>query len=252
MLLFLPDIMRDILGFLIGRIKLAEGNLFSVRIFGPEALFLAGRIVSDHGIGRIQNALCGAVVLLQFDHARIRKMVFKIQNVIDVRAAEFVDRLVVIPHHTKVLILRCQKPDQFELRGIRVLILIHHDVAEFLLIVIKHLFVQLKKLHGEPDQIIKIQRVALFQRVLIFPVNPGDPLFLIVISAALLIFLRADEFILGGGDRVQKNPLPHQLCVNFQTLADIAHHGFLVIAVINGKITVISQSVNISSKNPYT
>ena len=63
-------------------------------------------------------------------------MFFKVQNVVDIRAAELINRLVIITDHAKVLVLACQRAHQFELRRIRILVLIHHDVAEALLIVV--------------------------------------------------------------------------------------------------------------------
>jgi len=42
------------------------------------------------------------------------------------------------------------------------------------------------------------------------------------------------------------------LGINIQLPAHILHHRLLVIRIINGKIGIISQIVNVTSQNPYT
>ena len=78
-----------------------------------------------------------------------------------VRATEFVDGLIVITHHAKIVVFARQQTDQLKLRRIRILILIHHNIAETILIRGKHLFVQFEQFHSFHDQIIKIQCIIL-------------------------------------------------------------------------------------------
>ena len=47
--------------------------------------------------------------------------------------------LVIITHDTQIAVTVRQQPDQFKLRRIRILVLIHHDVSKALLIVIEYL-----------------------------------------------------------------------------------------------------------------
>ena len=86
----------------------------------------------------------------------------KVQNIADVGPSEFIDGLIIIPHHTKVAVLGSQQPYQLKLGRIGILILIYHDIAETLLIVVQNFGIIFKKLHGLYDQIIKIQSIAAF------------------------------------------------------------------------------------------
>ena len=63
-------------------------------------------------------------------------MFFKVQDIINIRTAELIDRLVVITNDTQVLILSRKNTDQFKLCRIRILILVHHNIAKAFLIVV--------------------------------------------------------------------------------------------------------------------
>ena len=82
---------------------------------------------------------------------------FKIQDVLNIRAAELIYGLVIVSNHTQITVLGCQQTDQFELYCICILILIYHDITETLLIIFQYIFLCLEKLHGLKQQIIKIQ-----------------------------------------------------------------------------------------------
>ena len=63
-------------------------------------------------------------------------MFFKVQDIINIRTAELIDRLVIITNDTQVLILSGKNTDQFKLCRIRILLLVHHNIAEAFLIVV--------------------------------------------------------------------------------------------------------------------
>ena len=66
-----------------------------------------------------------------------------------------------------------------------------------------------------------------------------------------LELFRSDEFILCPGNGRQQGFFLIGLCIHAQTLADILHDAFLVVRVINDKIRVIAQTVDVASENPY-
>ena len=103
--------------------------------------------MSDHRVGGIQNIGGRAIVLLQTNHLSIWKMLFKQQNIFDGCAAEFIDTLIIVAHHTKVFEFRGQKRNQTVLQGGCILILIYHDIAKSSRIFCKDLGVAFKKLH---------------------------------------------------------------------------------------------------------
>ncbi len=144
---FAHHVVRHKFRFVICRIKLPEMHHASFAVLRPKRLVLPACVVADYRIGGIQHMLRGTVVLLQLNDRRLRVYLFKVQDVAYVRPPELVNGLVVVPDHAQVPVLRCQKPYQLKLRRIRILVLVHHDIPEPVLIPGKHFGAELKQLH---------------------------------------------------------------------------------------------------------
>ena len=175
-------------------------------------------------------------------------MLFKVQNIVDIRSAELVDRLIVITDHAQVFVFAREKTDQLKLRRVRILILVHHDIAETLLIVGKHLWICLQQLYRLYDEIVKIQRIILLQRRLILLVDLRL-LFLCKITRCRRLqgkLRRAYKLVLCRGDRRQKAALLVDLGIDIQALADLLHDALGIIRIIDRKIRVVSDAVNVS------
>ena len=69
-------------------------DLLALARVGPQVLGLASLVARDDRVGRGQDRLGGAVVLLQQDRARVGVVLLEREDVADRRAAEGVDRLV--------------------------------------------------------------------------------------------------------------------------------------------------------------
>ena len=190
------DILRDKLSFVIPCVKLTQSNFFSLPVVRPKRLFLASFVITDHPVGRIQNIFRRAVVLLQLDHPGVREFLLKIKYITDICPTEFINRLVIIPHNTEITIFARQQAYQLKLHGVCILILVHHDVAESFLIVLKHIGLSVQKLHGPDKQIIKVQRIVRLKLSLIFPVHLGDLLLSKITSCIQLEFIRHDHLVL--------------------------------------------------------
>ena len=70
-------------------------------------------------------------------------LLFKRENVLNRRAAELVDRLIVVAHDADILIAPSQKRRQPVLQLVRVLILVDENVAELSLIIGPHILKRL-------------------------------------------------------------------------------------------------------------
>src|SRR5919106_1804307 len=99
----------------------------------PEVLRLALAIVGDDGVGRAQDRVGGAVVLLERDRAGAPEVALELEDVADVRAPEGVDGLVRVADGEDVPVLPGEELEEPVLGVVRVLILVHEDVAEGLL-----------------------------------------------------------------------------------------------------------------------
>ena len=72
----------------------------------PQPLGDAAAIVGDHRVGRRQDRLGRAVVLLELHHAGIGEVLLEVEDVAHVGSAEAVDRLAVVAHHRQVAMAR--------------------------------------------------------------------------------------------------------------------------------------------------
>ena len=194
------DVVHHILRLIVGGVKLAELNGLSFSIFRPKGLVLPPFIVADHAICRLKDGLRGAVVLLQLDHPGVWKYFLEVQDILDVGSPELVDGLVVVPHHAQVPVLARQQPHQLKLHCVGVLVLIHHDIAEPLLVVVQHLLLGLEQLHRLQQQIVKIQGVVGPQLPLILAVDFCHLLPAKISSRLKHQLLRRHQFIFGLGN----------------------------------------------------
>ena len=172
------DILRNKGRFVCTARKLAKMNPAALAVIGPELFLLAGGVVRNHRIGCVQNILRRPVILLQPNHIGIRIDLLKIQNIPDIRSAEFVNRLIVVSHDAEVSGACCQHPHNFELRLVGILVLIHHDVTEPVLIIPENILSGRKQLHRLHQKIVKIQCVIGDKLLFILRIYLSDPLFL--------------------------------------------------------------------------
>ena len=93
-----------------------------------------------------------------------------------------------------------QETDQTELGGIRILILVYHDITKPLLIIKKRLRIRAEQLYGLEDQIVKIQGIICLKTLLVFLIDPGAAFSAIISRCPRHIFFRADQLVLGGRD----------------------------------------------------
>ena len=128
---------------------------------------------------------------------RVRIDIFEVQNVPDVRAAELIDALVVIADDAEVPVFVSQQGNERKLRGVRVLVLVDHEVAEALLADRKHVRKLTEEFDGLHDEVVEIHRVVLLQLRLVLPVEVRDDLpALILIEVTVAV--RVDQLVLGG------------------------------------------------------
>ena len=96
---------------------------------------------------------------------------FKIKYIPDIRPAKSIDGLIVISDDTEVSVLFCKKRYQHKLRHVRILILIHHYTAVFILIVLQYIGICLENCDHVHYEIIEIHLIVCLQSLLIFPIG---------------------------------------------------------------------------------
>ncbi len=126
---------------------------------GEELLGLAAEVVGDDGVGRIEDRLGRAEVLLEHDGGHVGEGPLELQDVADVGAAPAVDRLVGVAHDADVAVRLAQQLDDLVLRVVGVLELVDQDVPEALLVGGAHVVVGLQQVGRHHEQVVEVQRV---------------------------------------------------------------------------------------------
>ena len=174
------DLAGDPLGLLVLVVGLEALDRHAALVVRPEPLVRAPLVARDHGVRRVQDQLRGAVVLLQLDDRHVGVVALEVEDVLDVRAAPAVDRLVVVPHHAQVPVGRGQRPDPQVLRPVRVLVLVHVEVAPAGLVSLQHLGRVLEQLHGTQQQVVEVERVRRAEALPVAGRQLRDDPFLVV------------------------------------------------------------------------
>ena len=122
----------------------------------PECLVLALHVVLDDRGGQREDALRGAVVLLQPDDLRAREVVLEIENVADVGAAETIDRLIGITDTADVPVLGRQQSEDQVLGTVGVLVLVDQNVTPQTAVPRQHLGDVLEELQRGEQEIVEV------------------------------------------------------------------------------------------------
>ena len=133
----------------------------------PETLLDASRVVLDHRVGGVEDALRGAVVLLQAHHARVREVALEVEDVADVGAAPGVDGLVDVAHDEDVAVRVGEQAHDAVLRVVRVLVLVDEQVVERALPALAHVVEALQQVDAAHQQVVEVHRVGGVQAALV-------------------------------------------------------------------------------------
>ena len=106
-----------------------ELNERPLSLAGPKGLVLAQWVVSDHGIGCLENGVIGAVILFQLDDSNSGKVILEVKQIGNLGSPPTVDTLIIIADNADILMFACQSLEQLKLLAVGVLIFVHHDVA---------------------------------------------------------------------------------------------------------------------------
>ena len=162
----------------------------AVAAVGPEVLLAALGVLGDDRVGRLQDGLGRAVVLLEQDGPRVRVVLLELDDVADRRAAERVDRLVGVADHARARPgdgrtvadrhtgaaggTADQLADELVLGVVGVLVLVDQDVAEPAPVVLGDVGEGLQDVDRRHDQVVEVERVGLPQPPLVAGVGLGQ------------------------------------------------------------------------------
>ncbi len=213
-----------------------------------ELLRLALAVVRDDRVGRAEDRVRRAVVLLEGDRARVGEVALELHDVADVGAAEGVDRLVRIAHGANVPVLFGQELEEPVLRVVRVLVLVDQDVPEGLLPVLARLREVLEHLDGEVEHVVEVDRVRLDEALLVPLVHVGDGL-VVEGRDALLVLRGADEVVLGGRDLVVDAARDEPLRVLVELFEDLLRQADLVGLVVDREVRTVAEPLGLAPED---
>ena len=170
------DVRRDEPGLGVLVLDLDDAHRIALAEVGEEPLRLPLGVLLDERVGRTQDRVGRAVVLLERDDLRPREVLLELEDVADVGATERVDALVLVAHCADVPVLAAQELQEAVLRVIRVLVLVDEDVAERLPPALERLGEALEDLHREHEDVVEVDRVRGVQAALVQLVRLGDGL----------------------------------------------------------------------------
>ena len=224
-------------------------DLLAVPGVGEQALGLAAGVVGHHRVGRGKDVARGAVVLLQAHHVGVRVVLLKIQDVLDVRAAPAVDRLVVVAHDHEVAVARGQEVGDRVLDVVGVLVLVHADLAEAVLVALEHLGAAAQQLEGLDEQVVEVHGVGLGQAAVELAVDAGGGAVGRIGRARHLI--RAHHRVLGrgdlGADRVERELLLVDVEVGHDGLDQAAR----VVVIVDGEVGSVAHELRVLAQHAH-
>ena len=174
-------------------------------VVAPHAFLDLVLVVCYDAVRCLDDGLGGPVVLFQADELIVGVVVFEVQDVLYVGTAEAVDRLGVVAHHADVLEEGGQTADDEVLCEVGVLVLVHKDVLEVVLVLVEDVGVVAEQHVGEEEDVVEVHRIGTLQAVVIHLEDLGDE-GLVGLAVGLLddgvvgVVLGRVEARLGGGD----------------------------------------------------
>ena len=138
------DLAGDVARLRVLVVELGDHDRLPAPGLGPEVLLLLLAVVGDDRVGRVEDRLGRAVVLLELDDLGAGEVALEVEDVADVGAAEAVDRLGVVADDRQVAVLLGQQLQQPVLRAVRVLVLVDEEPAEGALVALADVLEELE------------------------------------------------------------------------------------------------------------
>ena len=211
-------------------------------------------VLLDQRIGGPHDHLGAAVVLLQFEELVVRVVAAEVEDVLDVGPAEGVDALAVIAHHGDVLMPRRQGLHDAVLHGVRVLVLVHQQVLEALLVFQHGLRVVSEEQGGIVQQVIEVHgsraetllRIGLVQIADALTAHAGVARHQFHIGQ---VFQRTDEVVLRDADAAVHLVGLVQLVVQLPLLHDALDHAAAVVGIVDREVLGVAQLVGLRAQD---
>ena len=172
----------------------------------------------------------------------------EVEDIADIRLAPAVYGLVVVADCEEVAVMLGEEMDERVLRVIGVLVLVYHDVSEEVSVVFERFGMCAEELYGEPQEVVKVERVIASELFLVAAIGFCDEFF--VVTAGLGFENEfVEELVLGSRDGIKERSRVNVLGVDFERFHGALHECELVVTVENGKRGFVSQGGDIFAED---
>lgn len=153
-----PDIHDHLLGLLAVGVGLEHPDRLAQVAFREAVLLHAFGVADDDRVGRLDDGARRAVVLFQLEGQGLGEVLAEREDIFDLGAPERIDRLSVVADHAYFGVGFREAADDDVLGIVGVLILVHEDVAELLLVAGQHVGAVPQQDVGLQEQVVEIHR----------------------------------------------------------------------------------------------
>ena len=221
-------------------------DLLAFTVGGPQVLLASVLIFSNNGVGRIENGLGGAIVLLQQDGMRLRVVALEFLNIADGRTTEGINGLVGVAHHAQLGRVRAElspaheRSNQRILGVVGVLVLVNKHVLKAPPIKFHHLLVLGEDPHHLTDEIIKVYGVSRAQAALVFGIDLGHGGLKRVFGLLRLLQrrFRTNEFVFVVRNLIGKHARGVLFQIQLHVLGNHGQKPAGVIAIVDGEVGI--------------
>ena len=178
----------------------------------------------------------------------VDEVVVKIQDVLDVRSPERVDRLVVVADDRQVAVLGRQQLQPAVLGVVGVLVLVDEDPAERLRVAVADLLEELEEVDRADQQVVEVHRVHAVELALVVLVDVRDGL-LEVGPDEPAVVLGGAELVLGVGDLRLHRARREALGVDVEVVEDALDQAALVGRVVDRELARVAEAVGVGAEH---
>ena len=132
-LLFFDGICNK-LSFIVISHRPDKSDVFTFMVVCPQFLRDLSLVVTYNLVGNLQNVLGASVILLEFDYFNLIIIFSKKQDILDGCTPEGINGLCIITNYAYIFMCSSQEFNNLVLSRIGILVLIDHDMAEFVLV----------------------------------------------------------------------------------------------------------------------
>ena len=161
LLVQLAHLPRDPLRLVRRILRVAAEDARTLPAHRHEVLLDAHRVLRDEGVRDGQDLVRGAVVPVHHYRLHAREALVEVEEVLDVRAAPRIDRLVGIANDEQVAVVRDERLHELVLERVHVLELVDHHVLQALLPLAAHVGVLAEDQQRQEYEVVVVEREAL-------------------------------------------------------------------------------------------